>query len=38
VIRTEAALDRVREYIIRNPERWANDEENPDNPRARRLH
>jgi REP element-mobilizing transposase RayT len=30
IIRSEAALDRIREYILRNPDHWAHDEENPD--------
>ncbi|MCP5156108.1 MAG: hypothetical protein H6983_18195 [Ectothiorhodospiraceae bacterium] len=29
VIRTDAALDRIREYIVTNPIRWAEDPENP---------
>ncbi|MGH2586193.1 MAG: transposase, partial [Dehalococcoidia bacterium] len=37
VIRTEAALDRIREYIVGNPDHWADDEENPDNPRNRGI-
>jgi putative transposase len=27
----EAELNRIREYIVNNPERWAEDEENPAN-------
>ncbi|TAK32134.1 MAG: hypothetical protein EPO21_16035 [Chloroflexota bacterium] len=30
VVRDEADLDRVREYIANNPARWAEDEENPE--------
>jgi REP element-mobilizing transposase RayT len=29
VIRNEADCDRIREYICHNPDRWAEDEENP---------
>ena len=29
VIRDEADLNRIREYINGNPARWAEDEENP---------
>jgi hypothetical protein len=29
VIRNEPALDRVRQYIVNNPTRWAFDPENP---------
>jgi REP element-mobilizing transposase RayT len=29
VIRDEAEMNRVREYIIGNPARWLEDEENP---------
>ena len=29
VVRDEAELQRVREYIVNNPTRWAEDEENP---------
>jgi putative transposase len=30
VIRSEASLNRIREYIVGNPARWAEDPENPD--------
>jgi REP element-mobilizing transposase RayT len=30
IIRGEADLDKIREYILYNPLRWADDEENPD--------
>ena len=30
IIRTQDAYDRVREYIVLNPERWAEDQDNPD--------
>ncbi|MBC7263399.1 MAG: transposase [Chloroflexi bacterium] len=30
IIRNEAALDRIREYILTNPLRWVLDRENPD--------
>ncbi len=33
VIRDEAELGRMREYIVANPRLWAEDEENPDNLR-----
>ena len=36
VIRDGDALDRMREYIARNPERWATDRENPASRRSRR--
>lgn len=29
VIRNEAGLDRIRQYIVENPARWAEDPENP---------
>lgn len=29
IIRTNAALERIRRYIANNPSRWAEDEENP---------
>ena len=29
VVRNEAALDDIRQYIIHNPAKWAEDEENP---------
>ena len=31
VIRDERELHRIRRYIVDNPERWAQDAENPDN-------
>jgi len=31
VIRNEADMARTREYTLLNPDRWADDEENPDN-------
>ena len=34
VVRDDAELERIREYIVNNPARWAEDEENPDNLRA----
>ena len=30
VIRSEESLERIREYIVTNPERWAEDPENPE--------
>jgi putative transposase len=30
IIRTQEAYDRIREYIVLNPERWFEDEENPE--------
>ena len=30
VVRTDKELDRIREYIVNNPLRWAYDRENPD--------
>ena len=30
IVRNDPALDRLRRYILENPERWASDEENPD--------
>ena len=35
VIRDEAALDRIRQYIADNPARWHEDPENPDAVRGR---
>jgi putative transposase len=32
VIRDEAELERTRTYILNNPQSWAEDEENPNNP------
>jgi REP element-mobilizing transposase RayT len=29
IIRNEAGLDRIREYIINNPQNWMQDQENP---------
>jgi REP element-mobilizing transposase RayT len=29
IIRDEASLDRIRQYILDNPARWASDPENP---------
>ena len=35
IIRDEGALERIRQYIVLNPARWAQDEENPgNNPRG----
>ena len=34
VVRDESELQRVREYIVNNPARWAEDEENPKAVRA----
>ena len=31
IIRNEASLDAIRQYIVDNPARWADDEENPAN-------
>jgi putative transposase len=31
IIRNEASLDAIRQYIVENPARWAEDEENPIN-------
>jgi REP element-mobilizing transposase RayT len=31
IIRSEEEMDRIREYIIENPMRWADDEDNPAN-------
>ena len=36
VIRYEAVLNRIREYIEENPARWAEDPENPARRAARR--
>jgi REP element-mobilizing transposase RayT len=36
IIRSDAALDRTRSYILGNPARWAEDEENPDKRRSPR--
>ena len=30
LIRDEYELNRIREYIIENPQKWDNDDENPD--------
>jgi REP element-mobilizing transposase RayT len=30
IIRSDHALDRIRSYIVNNPSRWHEDEENPD--------
>jgi putative transposase len=30
IIRTQEAYDRIKEYIVLNPERWFEDEENPE--------
>jgi REP element-mobilizing transposase RayT len=32
VIRNEADLDRIREYIADNPRKWGEDPENPEHP------
>ena len=34
VVRTEADLERIREYIAMNPARWSDDPENPDDETA----
>ena len=34
IIRDEDELNRIREYIIYNPEKWATDKENPQRLRA----
>ena len=36
IIRNEASLDAIRRYIVENPLRWSEDEENPLNPKRRR--
>jgi hypothetical protein len=33
IIRIEAALDRIRQYIVNNPARWSEDAENTSRPR-----
>ena len=35
VIRSEAALNDIREYIINNPAKWADDPDNPKHAAAR---
>jgi REP element-mobilizing transposase RayT len=35
IVRDEADLDRIRDYIVDNPYKWDLDEENPDLARAR---
>ncbi|HON94026.1 MAG TPA: transposase [Sedimentisphaerales bacterium] len=35
IIRDDASLDRIREYIVNNPAKWALDRENPDIVEAR---
>lgn len=30
VVRHDRAHDRIREYILSNPERWTDDQDNPD--------
>lgn len=32
VIRSEASLERLRDYIARNPEQWKSDQLHPENP------
>jgi len=34
IIRNEKSLDRIRQYIATNPQRWATDHENPDGDRT----
>lgn len=36
IIRNENELNRIREYIINNPTRWAEDENNPENINQRK--
>jgi len=36
VIRNDKEMDRIRQYIIENPARWAEDEENPNRNLSRR--
>ncbi len=36
VIRNDESLDRIRQYILENPARWAIDRENPDTPNPER--
>jgi REP element-mobilizing transposase RayT len=36
IVRDEDDLDRIREYIVNNPLKWALDEENPDSLRSRK--
>jgi hypothetical protein len=35
IIREDEELNRIREYIVNNPARWAEDEENPVNVKQR---
>jgi putative transposase len=35
IIRDDAALEAIREYIIANPAQWSNDPEHPDNAQLR---
>jgi len=37
IIRNEDDLEAIREYIINNPIRWADDEENPDIKREQKT-
>jgi len=37
VIRDEADLNKIREYILNNPLQWALDEENPEFSRSKEL-
>jgi putative transposase len=34
IVRHDSSLNRIREYILKNPGRWADDPENPNNLRA----
>ncbi len=37
IIRDESSLHRIREYIVNNPARWADDPENPENVGANHV-
>jgi REP element-mobilizing transposase RayT len=39
IVRNEESLNRIREYILENPSRWAVDRENPDssNPQSENV-
>jgi REP element-mobilizing transposase RayT len=38
VIRDGRELDRIREYILKNPMNWTNDQNFPENVRMARIH
>jgi REP element-mobilizing transposase RayT len=38
IIRGDASLERIRQYIVNNPARWAEDEENPNRVSSRPSH